>query len=64
DGVIVGVDPVAVDSYCAGLLGVDPMRVPYLKRANALGLGEALLDRIEVRGTDHQKQLLADLLAQ
>jgi hypothetical protein len=40
------------------------MRVPYLKRANALGLGEALLDRIEVRGTDHQKQLLADLLAQ
>jgi uncharacterized protein (DUF362 family) len=63
-GVVVGTDPVAVDSYCSGLLGVDPMKMDYLKRAADLGLGEALLDRIEVRGTTHQKQVLADLMAQ
>ncbi|MHA2003032.1 MAG: DUF362 domain-containing protein [Candidatus Thorarchaeota archaeon] len=63
-GVVVGTDPVAVDSYCSGLLGVDPMKVDYLKRAADLGLGEALLDRIEVRGTKHQKQVLANLMAQ
>ncbi|MHA2020989.1 MAG: DUF362 domain-containing protein [Candidatus Thorarchaeota archaeon] len=61
-GVVVGTDPVAVDSYCSGLLGVDPMKVGYLKRAADLGLGEALLDRIEVRGTKHQKQVLANLM--
>ena len=61
-GVVVGTDPVAVDAYCAGLLGMDPMKVSYLKRAHDLGLGEALLDRIEVRGTEHQKQILSDLI--
>jgi uncharacterized protein (DUF362 family) len=59
-GMVVGVDPVAVDSFCAGLFGLNPMKVPYLKHAYDLGLGEALLDRIEVRGTDHQKQLLSE----
>ncbi|MFW9966768.1 MAG: DUF362 domain-containing protein [Candidatus Thorarchaeota archaeon] len=63
-GVVVGTDPVAVDSYCVGLLGFDPMKVAYLRRAYALGYGEALLDRIEVRGTEHQKQLLSDLIGQ
>jgi uncharacterized protein (DUF362 family) len=63
-GVVVGTDPVAVDAYCTGLLGVDPMKVNYLKRAADLGLGEALLDRIEVRGTKHQKQVLANLMEQ
>ncbi|MFW9887003.1 MAG: DUF362 domain-containing protein [Candidatus Thorarchaeota archaeon] len=57
-GVIVGVDPVAVDSYCTGLFGLDPMKVNYLKRAYDQGFGEALLDRIEVRGTEHQKHIL------
>ena len=59
-GVVVGVDPVAVDSFCAGLLGLDPMKVAYLKRAYDQGLGEALLDRIEVRGTEHQKHILSE----
>jgi uncharacterized protein (DUF362 family) len=63
-GVVVGTDPVAVDSYCAGLLGLDPMKVSYLKHAHELGFGEALLDRIEIRGTEHQKQVLADLMGQ
>ncbi|MFW9912730.1 MAG: DUF362 domain-containing protein [Candidatus Thorarchaeota archaeon] len=59
-GVVVGVDPVAVDSYCAGLFGLDPMKVSYLKHAYDQGFGEALLDRIEVRGTEHQKHVLSE----
>ncbi len=59
-GVVVGRDPVAVDAYCAGLFGFDPMGIPHLRRAHEEGLGVALLDRIEVRGTEHQKRLLAD----
>ncbi|MFX1261543.1 MAG: DUF362 domain-containing protein [Promethearchaeota archaeon] len=59
-GVVAGVDPVAVDSYCAGLFSLDPMKVSYLRRAYDQGLGEALLDRIEVRGTEHQKHILSE----
>ncbi|MFW9845526.1 MAG: DUF362 domain-containing protein, partial [Candidatus Thorarchaeota archaeon] len=59
-GVVVGIDPIAVDSYCAGLFGLDPMEISYLQRAHTLGFGEALLDRINVRGTEHQKQILSE----
>ena len=62
NGVVVGRDPVAVDAFCTGLFGFDPMTIPYLRRAHDLGLGEALLDRIDVRGTEHQKSLLSDLI--
>lgn len=61
-GIVVGIDPVAVDSFCSSLLGVDPLKVDYLRIANSLGMGEALPDRILVRGTDHQKEELARIL--
>lgn len=57
-GVIVGTDPVAVDAFCAELLGVDPLDVPFLTMAYDRGLGEILMDRISILGTDHQKRLL------
>jgi uncharacterized protein (DUF362 family) len=60
-GAVVGTDPVAVDAYCASLLGIDPSTIPYLRRAHELGLGEIILDRIHVRGTEHQKRLIAEL---
>jgi uncharacterized protein (DUF362 family) len=53
-GVIVSEDPVAVDAFCADLLGIDPMEVPHIKKAYDLGLGEALPERIKVLGTAHQ----------
>ncbi|MGI6149770.1 MAG: DUF362 domain-containing protein [Firmicutes bacterium] len=37
--VIVGNDPVAVDSYCASLLGLAPGDVPYISLAEELGVG-------------------------
>ncbi|MFX1559491.1 MAG: DUF362 domain-containing protein [Promethearchaeota archaeon] len=53
-GVAVGVDPVALDSFCSSLLGIDPMKISYLRKAANLGMGIILLDRISVRGTKHQ----------
>ncbi len=59
-GVVVGRDAVAVDAFCAGLLGVDPLEIPHIRKAHEIGLGEAILDRIAVRGTEHQKRVLAE----
>ncbi|TET12019.1 MAG: DUF362 domain-containing protein [Candidatus Thorarchaeota archaeon] len=60
-GVVVGTDPVAVDAYCASLLGYDPLKVSHLYTANNLGFGEILLDLIRVIGTEHQIEELAKL---
>ncbi len=49
--VIAGCDPLAVDCIATRIAGVDPMRVPYLKRAAVRGIGESRLDRIQVVGT-------------
>jgi uncharacterized protein (DUF362 family) len=57
-GIVLGVDPVAVDSFCASILGLDPLRVRHIRMAYEEGLGEAMSDRIKVRGTDHQKNVL------
>lgn len=52
--VVVGIDPVAVDSFCSSLLGIDPMKIDHLRTAHNLGMGDILPDRITVRGTRHQ----------
>ena len=38
--VVAGVDPVAVDSFGATLLGINPTELPFLKEAHKRGLGE------------------------
>jgi len=60
-GVVVGTDPVAVDAYCASIVGIDPLTVSHIRRAHDLGLGEALIDRIRVVGTENQKRLMSEL---
>ncbi|MGY5865247.1 MAG: DUF362 domain-containing protein [Candidatus Thorarchaeota archaeon] len=60
-GVVVGTDPVAVDAYCASLLGYDPLKISHLDTAHKLGFGEILLDLIRVSGTDHQIKELTKL---
>ncbi|MBD3406348.1 MAG: DUF362 domain-containing protein [Candidatus Lokiarchaeota archaeon] len=57
-GVVVSQDSVAIDAFGAHLIGIDPMTVPHIELAYNLGLGEALLDRIQVLGTEHQKKLI------
>jgi len=59
--VIVGTDPVAVDAFCADLFGIDPMKVSHLKKAFDLGIGEILVDRIRISGTEGQRAKLFEL---
>ena len=61
-GVVVGTDPVAVDTFCCDLVGIDAFKVPHIVKAYELGLGEALIDRIKIRGTEYQKQKIHDSL--
>ncbi len=59
--VIVGTDPVAIDAFCSDLLGINPSRIPYLKKAHDLGLGQILPDMIKISGTDVQRAKLFEL---
>jgi uncharacterized protein (DUF362 family) len=47
--IAMGTDPVAVDATCARAIGLDPMKITYLKEAAAF-LGNVDLKRIEHRG--------------
>ena len=47
--VIVGVDPVAVDSYCATLFGKRAQDIPFIRIANQMGLGEIDINKIKVK---------------
>lgn len=49
---IVGVDPVAVDSVAAYVMGFDPSQIGYLWYCRELGLGCGDLDRIKILGHD------------
>lgn len=40
DRVIAGFDPVLVDSYCARLIGFDPLSVEYIRLAREFGVGD------------------------
>jgi uncharacterized protein (DUF362 family) len=48
--VIAGTDAVAVDAVAASVMGFEPMEVPYLRLAHAMGLGQAELSTIRVVG--------------
>lgn len=52
-GVIVaGLNPVAVDTVCTGIMGFDPGEVKHLARAHEMGLGEINLNDIDVVGDE------------
>ncbi len=48
--VIASRDAVAADAVGAAVLGFDPLRIRHIAEAGQLGLGEADLSRIEIRG--------------
>jgi uncharacterized protein (DUF362 family) len=45
--VIASTDPVAVDAYACGLIGLSPRDLPYLTRAAREGLGTSTLNAVE-----------------
>lgn len=50
DVIVAGRDPVAVDTVCSQVMGVDPQEVLHLKYAEELGVGTMNPDEIEVVG--------------
>ncbi len=50
--VAVGTDPVAIDAYGAGLLGLRAEQIPYITIAHRRALGSRNLEEIEVRYID------------
>jgi len=59
--IIVGTDPLAVDAFCSDLLGIDPTKISHLKKAYDLGLGEIIVDRMKISGTEEQRSKLFEL---
>ncbi|MCP4148204.1 MAG: DUF362 domain-containing protein [bacterium] len=47
--VVAGSDPVAVDAYCATLLGLNPKDISMITKAHAHGLGNIALDKLTVK---------------
>ena len=47
--IIASTDQVAVDAYSCGLIGLSPKDLPYLKLAEARGLGVADLNKIKIK---------------
>lgn len=47
--VIVGSDPVALDCYGAGILGLEGKQVSMVRKASAHGLGEIDLDKVKIK---------------
>jgi|UniRef100_A0A7C6EBU5 uncharacterized protein (DUF362 family) len=50
--ILASFDQVAIDAIAAKMMGFDPLKIPYLRMANEMGLGNASLDQIEVIGDD------------
>lgn len=53
--VVAGVNPVAVDAVCTGIMGFDPAEVKHLARAHEMGLGEISLEGIDIAGDDWRR---------
>lgn len=54
--ILVGKDPVLIDSYCAKLIGYQPEEIAYIKYAEALGVGRIIDDSAEIRELNVDKK--------
>jgi uncharacterized protein (DUF362 family) len=50
--VLASADSVAIDAVAAKIMGFDPMSIPYLRMATERGLGEARIEKIDIKGAD------------
>ena len=50
--ILAGADQVAIDAVAAGMMGFDPLSIPYLRMAHERELGNADLSKIRVVGED------------
>ncbi len=54
-------DQVAIDALAARIMGFDPMKIDYLRKAHDLGLGTADIDEIDIVGMDRKDVLSLNL---
>ena len=55
-----GTDPIACETICAKLVGIEPENVPIIKTARKLGFGCSDPDKIEITGDDFPQSICTD----
>ena len=50
--ILAGADSVAIDAVAAGLMGFEPLNIPYIRMAHEMGLGCGDTREIEIAGED------------
>ncbi len=55
--VLASEDQVAIDALAAHIIGFDPFKIPYIKMAHELGLGNADVEQIDIVGMDKRDVL-------
>jgi uncharacterized protein (DUF362 family) len=48
-------DPVSIDAAAAKIMGFDPMKIEYIRKAHDLGLGNGDLSQLEILGMDRSE---------
>jgi len=55
-----GTDPIACETICARLVGIEPMDLPIIETARRMGFGTADTERIEIVGDSFPQQTCTD----
>jgi len=55
-----GTDPIACETICAKLIGIEPENVPIIKTARQIGFGCSDLTKIEITGDDFPQSICTD----
>jgi len=57
---ISGTDPIACETICAKLIGIEPENVPIIKTARQIGFGCSDTAKIEIAGDDFPQNICTD----
>jgi uncharacterized protein (DUF362 family) len=55
-----GIDPIACETFCARLVGIEPESLPIIKTAKLMGFGCSDPARIEIAGDDFSQSVCTD----
>lgn len=58
--IIGGVDPIACETICAGLVNIEPERIPIIKTAGQIGFGCSNPEKIEIAGDEFPQDVCTD----
>jgi uncharacterized protein (DUF362 family) len=55
-----GTDPIACETICAKLIGIEPYDIPIIKTARQMGFGCSDLTKIDIAGDDFSQNICTD----